>query len=786
MQMQATMLPLPPQNPNTNPKYPSQFEPDTRRIKQKLVRKGVFPTPKIVHALRKKEIQKANRKANRLTQALEKKRDEEGGEKPLSELERQAMDAALRVRAAREEYRSIMREFNGGFAGRPWVRGFDVKGLARVSEEYKGKKLRVEYLEEFREMLSAGNSEELLGFVGGEDAEEEGGLVKGGRKGLRYGRREGDESRVRMLVHRLNVLNLSKRNWKFSRLMSNTNIVFTEDNLLKIIEGLGAVGNWMQAWFVVEWEDYFLYPDMAAYHSIAVTLGQAGQVKELLKVIDYMRQRPSKKALNVQRKSWNPCLEPDVVIYNAVLNACVPCGDWKGVFWVLGQMRHSGLKPSGATYGLAMEGTVRKLEILLMTNTFLSLCYLIFVALNMAVLVSCLWAEGKVNEAVEAVEDMERRGVVGTASVYYELACCLCNNGRWKEAMTQIEKLKSLPLSRPLEVAFTGMIQSCMDGGYVRDGISIFENMQEYCTLNIGTINVMLKLYGCNDMFTKAKELFEGIKMPEARYDMNLDCHGVNSPDAYTYSLMLEASAISLQWEYFEHVYKEMALSGFQLDQNKHAWLLVEASRAGMMHLLEHAFDSALEAGELPHWSIFTEMICQTLICHDFKRAITLVNSMAHVSLQVSEKQWTNLFKRNSDKISIEELQKLRQCLNDKGLMSEPIVTNLSKSLCYLCGSNIPTEYALCDVTTKLSTFSEEDRDVSFNGDECFSLEENVEDIFDPLPELSRFRIDESGLDDYGSFEHAFEGSELPSASEILERWKEGEMKDANCTQSML
>ncbi|XP_020520883.1 pentatricopeptide repeat-containing protein At5g67570, chloroplastic isoform X2 [Amborella trichopoda] len=595
-----------------------------------------------------------------------------------------------------------------------------------------------------------------------------------------------------------------------------------------LFTGLGAVGNWMQALFVVEWvyktdhykhhksrfvytkllavlgkarrpsealdifnemrEDYFLYPDMAAYHSIAVTLGQAGQVKELLKVIDYMRQRPSKKALNVQRKSWNPCLEPDVVIYNAVLNACVPCGDWKGVFWVLGQMRHSGLKPSGATYGLAMEVMLKSGKYDLVHKFFGTMRRggLAPKALTYKVLVSCLWAEGKVNEAVEAVEDMERRGVVGTASVYYELACCLCNNGRWKEAMTQIEKLKSLPLSRPLEVAFTGMIQSCMDGGYVRDGISIFENMQEYCTLNIGTINVMLKLYGCNDMFTKAKELFEGIKMPEARYDMNLDCHGVNSPDAYTYSLMLEASAISLQWEYFEHVYKEMALSGFQLDQNKHAWLLVEASRAGMMHLLEHAFDSALEAGELPHWSIFTEMICQTLICHDFKRAITLVNSMAHVSLQVSEKQWTNLFKRNSDKISIEELQKLRQCLNDKGLMSEPIVTNLSKSLCYLCGSNIPTEYALCDVTTKLSTFSEEDRDVSFNGDECFSLEENVEDIFDPLPELSRFRIDESGLDDYGSFEHAFEGSELPSASEILERWKEGEMKDANCTQSML
>lgn len=55
-----------------------------------------------------------------------------------------------------------------------------------------------------------------------------------------------------------------------------------------------------------------------------------------------------------------------------------------------------------------------------------------------SVLVTSLWREGKAGEAVEAVRDMERRGVVGTASVYYELACCLCNNGRWQEAMLEV------------------------------------------------------------------------------------------------------------------------------------------------------------------------------------------------------------------------------------------------------------------------------------------------------------------------------------------------------------
>lgn len=54
------------------------------------------------------------------------------------------------------------------------------------------------------------------------------------------------------------------------------------------------------------------------------------------------------------------------------------------------------------------------------------------------VLVRAFWEEGKVNEAVEVVRDMEQRGVVGTASVYYELASCLCNNGRWQDAILEV------------------------------------------------------------------------------------------------------------------------------------------------------------------------------------------------------------------------------------------------------------------------------------------------------------------------------------------------------------
>jgi pentatricopeptide repeat protein len=59
-------------------------------------------------------------------------------------------------------------------------------------------------------------------------------------------------------------------------------------------------------------------------------------------------------------------------------------------------------------------------------------------AITYKVLVRAYWEQGKVNEAVEAVKDMEQRGIVGAASVYYELACCLCNKGRWRDALSQV------------------------------------------------------------------------------------------------------------------------------------------------------------------------------------------------------------------------------------------------------------------------------------------------------------------------------------------------------------
>ncbi|KAF6159742.1 hypothetical protein GIB67_030000 [Kingdonia uniflora] len=758
-------------------------------IKRTLIRKGVFPTPKIIHTLLKKESQKLIRKSNKL--ARNKTLD---NPKPLSESEIQVVEEETQFQTLKREYREVM-------VGKPWERleRVGLRELSSGSGEFEGGKLKGEHLEELSEILVKDCQWLLDDDVEVIESESENKTFSITKK-----RAIVEADAIGFIINRLSSMEpLCAGDWKLSRLMNQSGLQFSEGNLLKIVGGLGQVrGGWSNALSVVEWvynrneyklqksrfvytkllavlgkarmpgealrifnlmlEDYHIYPDMAAYHSISVTLGQAGLVKELMNVVECMRQKPSKRIKNARRKNWDPCLEPDVVVFNAVVNACVSSHQWKGVAWVLDQMRKSGLKPNGATYGLAMEVMLRSGKYELVHKYFEKMrkSGAVPKSLTYKVLVKSFWEEGKMNEAIEAVRDMEQRGVVGTASVYYELACCLCKSGRWREAIMEVEKMKRLPLTKPLVVTFTGMILSCLEGGHVKDCISVFQTMSNHCSSNIGTINAMLKVYGRNDMFAEAKELFEETKV------MDSACRGTSSfsldPDIYTYSSILEASAVAHQWEYFEYVYKEMPLSGFQIDQNKHAWLLVEASRAGKGHLLEHMFDTILEAGEIPHTSIFIEMVVQSAIQHNYERAVSLVNGMAHASIQVSEKQWTDIFMGREDQISRDGLQRLLDILSSGKMATEVTVFNLSKSLETSCGSN--NSIGDGDSSSKVDNLEDH-----INSDHKNSI---------TLHESSEGSITEATLDLLTCHLPNSKGSEVPLASDILKAWKESRNND--------
>ncbi|TKY55609.1 Pentatricopeptide repeat-containing protein [Spatholobus suberectus] len=527
----------------------AQFRPDTDKIRRKLTEKGVHPTPKIVHTLRKKEVQKHNRKLKSQPPP------------PLTPSQAQALAEEKHFHALKREFGKVMEVTAGEtrvMVGKPWegIQAVEFLEKARENRERGVQKFRRESLTELKDMFEARKMDELKWVFDADLEIDEGWFNEG--CGVRNGTKKPSEGQViRFLVDRLSDREITRRHWKFSRMMKLSGLPFTEGQLLRIVELLGVKRCWKQAISVVQWvynykdhrkfqsrfvytkllavlgkagrpkealqifnlmrENIHVYPDIAVYHSIAVTLGQAGLLKELLNIVECMRQKPK---TFMHRKNWDPVLEPDVVIYNAVLNACVPSKQWKGVSWVFEQLRKSGLKPNGATYGLAMEVMMESGNYDLVHEFFGKMMRSGEVpkALTYKVLVRTFWKEGKVEEAVEAVRDMERKGVIGTASVYYELACCLCNYGWWQDAILEVDKIRSLPHARPLEFTFTGMIKSSLDGGHIDDCICIFEYMKAHCAPNIGAINTMLKVYGQNDMFSKAKVLFEEVKAAKSEF----------------------------------------------------------------------------------------------------------------------------------------------------------------------------------------------------------------------------------------------------------------------------
>ncbi|GFY86639.1 tetratricopeptide repeat (TPR)-like superfamily protein [Actinidia rufa] len=787
--------------------------------------KGVYPTPKIIHNLRKKHLQKSLRKSNRRRAS---------NPPPLTASQKQALDDEAHFQALKFEYKNFTHAIDAkaSMVGKPWERleRHKLRDLASSSKEYGGEKLRSEHLRELSEFLE--RDCDKFRWLLEDDIEMEEGWLE--RENRNWAPRKRDEvEAIQFLVDKLRGADLSVKDWKFSRMMKKSELQFTEGQLLRIVEGLGERGQWRQALSVVEW----VYSSKEHKHyksSVAVTLGQAGFLKELLNVVDCMREKPVKRMKNMRRKNWDPCLQPDVVVFNAVLNALVPSHQWKGVSWVFEQLRKNGLRPNGATYGLAMEVMLRSGKFDLVHEFFRKMrSGEAPKGLTYKVLVRAFWEEGKVDEAVQAVRDMERRGVFGTACVYYELACCLCNNGRWQEALLEVEKLKKLPRTKPLEVTFTGMIMSSMNGGHVHGCISIFQHIKDRYAIDIGIINAMLKVYGMNDMFSKAKELFEETKRVKSDSNQSPDGFGSSlTPDAYTYSTMLEASAGALQWEYFEYVYREMALSGYPLDQSKHAFLLVKASRAGKLYLLEHAFDTMLEAGDIPDPSVFTELLCQAIIQRDYERVATIVNTMAHAPFQVSEKQWTDLFESNGDRISKESLEELLETLGNSQLPTEATVSNLSRSLLCFCRSNnggdIPTSVAFGDSSVDLSasagnnvqlrrdesandnthdihgvgsgngrvddadsemlTFtnydSDGDDDSLFKSFEDLALvtsDESADDCDDEFSNHTKYGnldIEDVELDVLNGIVGDSHESNLPSADEILESWKQSRERD--------
>ncbi|KAI3719705.1 hypothetical protein L6452_20607 [Arctium lappa] len=532
------------------------------------------------------------------------------------------------------------------------------------------------------------------------------------------------EERIQRLAKCLNGASIDTPEWNFSKMMRSAKIRFADFSMIRLIQILGNYGNWRQVLQVIEWmqsrerfkstrirniytaaldalgkarrpvealnvfhtmqQHMPSYPDLVAYRCIAVTLGQAGHMRELFHVIDSMRSPPKKKLPTGVLQKWDPRLEPDIIVYNAVLNACVRQKNLEGAFWVFQQLKQQGQKPNSITYGLVME-VMLACENYNLVHEFFKKMQKSFIpnSLTYRVLVNTFWREGKVDEAVLAVEDMERRGIVGSAALYYDLARCLCSVGRCEEALVQIQKVCKVA-NKPLVVTYTGLIQASLDSGKIESGIYIFNHMHKFCSPNLVTYNVMLKGYLDHHRFEDARQLFHKLLENRSHVTSSADYRHTVLPDIHTFNLMLDVCFVNQRWDDLEFFYTRMLQHGYYFNAKRHSRMILEASKAGKVNLLETTWKQLIEGNQVPPPLLVQEMFCMNLKQEDYASAfnclICLPSSESH---KYSRNSWLHRFKDDPHLFREETLLKLIDTINNLSLRNEEpnaILLNLLKS----------------------------------------------------------------------------------------------------------
>lgn len=146
--------------------------------------------------------------------------------------------------------------------------------------------------------------------------------------------------------------------------------------------------------------------------------------------------------------------------------------------------------------------------------------------------------------------------------------------------LSQIEKICKVA-NKPLVVTYTGLIQACLDSGSIENGTYVFTQMENFCSPNLVTCNIMLKGYLDHGMYEEAKKLFQ--KMLEDGYNISSKS-GYElrvTPDIYTFNTLLDACITEKRWDDFEYFYKRMLHSGYNFNIKRHLRMILDACKAG-------------------------------------------------------------------------------------------------------------------------------------------------------------------------------------------------------------
>lgn len=149
---------------------PPPTQTDLQKISRKLLRHGVQPTPKILHNLRKKELQKINRRDAKQASKLPP---------PLTEVQQQAISEESHFQTIKSEYRKFTKnEQTTKLVGRPWERldRLRFRELAGEGAEFGGARLNPEHLRELSDIIEC--ERDRFSWLLDDDVEVEQGLLE--------------------------------------------------------------------------------------------------------------------------------------------------------------------------------------------------------------------------------------------------------------------------------------------------------------------------------------------------------------------------------------------------------------------------------------------------------------------------------------------------------------------------------------------------------------------------------------------------------------------------------
>lgn len=130
-------------------------------------------------------------------------------------------------------------------------------------------------------------------------------------------------------------------------------------------------------------------------------------------------------------------------------------------------------------------------------------------------------------------------------------------------------------------VTYTGLIQACLDSGNIQNAAYIFNQIENFCSPNLVTCNIILKGYLDHGLFDEANQLFHKMSEDSNHISGKSDYKVQVLPDTYTFNTMLDACVAENRWNDFEYVYGRLLHHGYHFNEKRHLRMILDAARAG-------------------------------------------------------------------------------------------------------------------------------------------------------------------------------------------------------------